>query len=206
VLGIGTDIYALIDFLIKTTNAKILNQQTVWTKDNEEAMFFKGKRVAFSGGTTITQNATQQSISYDMVGMELKARPSITPESHVDMVVGVEISSLLTDIINDQPVRSTMNTETNMIVQNGQTLMLGGILSQSDINVEHKLPLLGDLPLIGGLFRHTSVNRVNSEMLVFITPRVVDDPTDELPSATEKLEKLQGARKQLDEATESIKK
>ena len=206
VLGLGTDIYALIDFLVKTTNAKILNQQTVWTKDNEEAMFFKGKRVAFSGATTVTQNTTQQSISYDMVGMELKARPSITPEKNVDMVVGLEISSLLTDIVNDQPVRSSMNTETNMIVENGQTLMLGGILSQTDTTVEHKLPLLGDLPLVGGLFRHTSINRSNSEMLVFITPRVVDNPSDVVPSATDALEKLKESREQLDESVEAMKK
>ena len=205
VLGLGTDIYALIDFLVKTTNAKILNQQTVWTKDNEEAMFFKGKRVAFSGATTITQNTTQQSISYDMVGMELKARPSITPEKNVDMVVGLEISSLLTDIVNDQPVRSSMNTETNMIVENGQTLMLGGILSQTDTTVEHKLPLLGDLPLVGGLFRHTSINRSNSEMLVFITPRVVDNPSDVVPSATDALEKLKESREQLDASVEAMK-
>ncbi|MBL7185575.1 MAG: hypothetical protein ISS70_04565 [Phycisphaerae bacterium] len=206
VLGLGTDIYALIDFLVKTTNAKILNQQTVWTKDNEEAMFFKGKRVAFSGATTITQNTTQQSISYDMVGMELKARPSITPEKNVDMVVGLEISSLLTDIVNDQPVRSSMNTETNMIVENGQTLMLGGILSQTDTTVEHKLPLLGDLPLVGGLFRHTSINRSNSEMLVFITPRVVDNPSEEVPSATEALDKLKESREQLDASVEAMMK
>lgn len=197
IIGVGTDIYALIDFLIKTTDAKILNQQTVWTKDNEEASFFKGKRVAFSGGTTITTNATQQDISYDMVGMELKARPSITPESHVDMIVSVEISSLLTEIVNGQPVRSSMNTETNMIVQNAQTLLLGGILFQNDSRIERKLPLLGDLPLIGGLFRHTSVTRSNSEMLVFITPRVVEDPSDEVPSATESLKKLNNVRKQL---------
>jgi general secretion pathway protein D len=199
VLGLGTDIYALVDFLIKTTDAKVLNQQTVWTKDNEEAMFFKGKKVAFSGGVVTTNNSTQQSIQYDMVGMELKARPSITPESKVDMEVGLEISSLLTERENDQPVRSNMTTETNMIVQTGQTLMLGGILSQADSTVLHKLPLLGDLPLVGGLFRHTSVSQINSEMLVFITPRVVDDPnTGEVASTTDSLDKLKETREQLD--------
>ena len=199
VLGLGTDIYALIDFLAKTTNAKIMNQQTVWTKDNEEAMFFKGQKVAFSGATTVTQNSTQQSIQYDMVGMELKVRPSITPQSMVDMEVGLEISSLLTDIVNEQPVRSQMTTETNMIVQTAQTLMLGGILSQIDSTVEHKVPLLGDLPLVGGLFRHNTITKANSELIVFITPRVVDDPnTADFGSSTEALELLEETRKQLD--------
>lgn len=206
VLGLGTDIYALVDFLVKSTNAKVLNQQTVWTKDNEEAMFFKGKTVAFSGGVVTTVNSTQQSIQYDMVGMELKARPSITPESRVDMEVGLEISSLLNERENDQPVRSNMNTETNMIVATGQTLMLGGILSQTDTTIEHKLPLLGDLPLIGGLFRHTSVNRANSEMIVFITPRVVDDPNaTDIDSANKALETLKETREQLDAIKPDLK-
>jgi general secretion pathway protein D len=205
VLGVGTDIYALIDFLIKTTDAKILNQQTVWTKDNEEAHFFKGSEVAFSGGTTIGTNiGVTQDISYEMVGMELKARPSITPENNVDMTVGVEISQLLTDIVNDQPVRSQMNTETNMIVQTGQTLLLGGILFQKDSTVEHKLPLLGDLPLIGGLFRHNTVIQSNSEMLVFMTPRVVEEPTEELAEATEPVEKLENIREELDSTVPSL--
>jgi general secretion pathway protein D len=205
VLGVGTDIYALIDFLIKTTDAKILNQQTVWTKDNEEAHFFKGSEVAFSGGTTVGNNiGVTQDISYEMVGMELKARPSITPENNVDMVVGVEISALLTDIVNGQPVRSQMNTETNMIVQTNQTLLLGGILFQKDSTVEHKLPLLGDLPLIGGLFRHNSVVQSNSEMLVFMTPRVIDEPTQEIPEATEPVEKLENIREQLNSTVPSL--
>jgi type II secretory pathway component GspD/PulD (secretin) len=132
VLSVGTDIYALIDFLIKTTDAKILNQQTVWTKDNEEASFFKGSEVAFKSSESITSQTATQSVDFKKVGMELKARPSITPEDNVDMVVNVQISDLLTEMVNDQPVRASMNTRTNMIVQDGQTLLLGGILFQKD--------------------------------------------------------------------------
>ncbi|MHC4569528.1 MAG: secretin N-terminal domain-containing protein, partial [Planctomycetota bacterium] len=131
ILQVGTDIYALIDFLIKTTDARILNQQTIWTKDNEEARFFKGQVVAFSAGSTLTgTGASQANIEYRPIGMEVAARPSITPEDSVDLVVGVELSALLADIVNLQPVQDKMKTTTNMIVQDGQTLMLGGILFQ----------------------------------------------------------------------------
>jgi len=199
IISAGTDVYALIDFLIKTTNAKILNQQTIWTKDNEEARFFKGQVVAFSGGSTITgSGASQQSIEYRPIGMEVAARPSITPEDSVDMVVGVELSSLLADIVNAQPVQDKMKTTTNMIVQNGQTLMLGGILFQKDSRTEVKLPLLGDLPLIGGLFRHNTVDRSNRELLVFITPHVVAEGATEVPENAAQVEKLNNIRRQLD--------
>ena len=91
-----------------------------------------------------------------------------------------------------------MKTTTNMIVQDGQTLMLGGILYQKDSTVEVKLPLLGDLPLIGGLFRHTRVDRSNRELLVFITPHVVAEGAVDIPENVAPVEKLQEIRGQLD--------
>ena len=204
VLGVGTDIYALIDFLIKTTNAKVLNQQTLWTKDNEQANFFKGSEVAFRGSESITQQTTSQNIEFNRVGMELRARPSITPEDNVDMIVNVEISQLTSDLVNDQPVRTVMETTTNMIVRDGQTLLLGGILFQKDSRIEHKLPLLGDVPLVGGLFRHNEVILANSEMFVFMTPRVIDEPAAALTEATSSREKLDEIREGLNTSLEDL--
>jgi general secretion pathway protein D len=208
-IGVGTDIYGLIDFLVKTTNAKILNQQSLWTKDNEEAKFFKGSEVAFLGSESITQQTTSQNIDFEKVGMELRARPSITPENKVDMVVNVEISSLTADLVNSQPVRSNMETRTNMIIQDNQTLLLGGILFQKDSAVISKLPLLGDMPLIGGLFRHNKLQQTNSELLVFITPHVIDEKAENIPEATkEKIEqpkeKLEDVKQQLQETMEEL--
>ena len=98
-----------------------------------------------------------------------------------------------------------MNTTTNMIVQNNQTLLLGGILFQKDSKVEAKLPLFGDLPLVGGLFRHNSVIQTNSELLVFMTPHVVDESAEELPEAVaEKKEILENIRGQLEAVLEVI--
>jgi len=204
VLGVGTDIYALIDFLIKTTNAKILNQQTLWTKDNEQANFFKGSEVAFRGSESITQQTTSQNIDFNRVGMELRTRPSITPEDNVDMIVNIEISQLTSDLVNDQPVRTVMETTTNMIVRDGQTLLLGGILFQKESITLHKLPLLGDIPLLGGLFRHTEANLSNNEMFVFITPHVIDEPNAVLPDAIDVQEKLDDIREGLNTSLESI--
>ena len=199
----------MIDFLTKTTNAKILNQQTLWTKDNEEAKFFKGSVVAFQSSESITQNTTTQNVQFDKVGMELRARPSITPENKVDMVVNVEISSLTAELENNQRVRSSMDTRTNMIVQDNQTLLLGGILFQKDSTVESKVPFFGDLPLIGGLFRHNSIEQTNSELLVFITPRVIDESAENIPEATkekieQQIEKLEDVKEQLKETVEEL--
>ena len=211
VIGVGADIYGLIDFLVKTTDAKILNQQTLWTKDNEEAKFFKGSEVAFLGSTTLIggQGGSQQAVNFEKVGMELRARPSITPENKVDMDVNVEISSLTEDLVNSQPVRSTMETRTNMIVQDNQTLLLGGILFQKDSTVIAKVPFFGDLPLIGGLFRHNKLQQTNSELLVFMTPHVIDETAENISEATqEKIdqqkEKLEEVKAQLQESMDEL--
>ena len=137
--------------------------------------------------------------------MELRARPSITPENNVDMIVNVLLSQLTSDLVNDQPVRAVMETTTNMIVQDGQTLLLGGILFQNDTRVERKLPLLGDAPLIGGLFRHSEVNLSNSEMFVFMTPRVFEEPNATIAEAQSSQEKLDGIRRGLNNSMKRLK-
>lgn len=215
-VGLTTNITALIDFLVKKVNAQILNQQTLWTEDNEEASFFKGQKVAFqtNASTSETGGRVTQSFEYQKVGMTLAVRPSITPEKSVDMIVTVLLSDLTGDQINSQPVRRVMETTTNMIIEDGQTLMLGGILFQTDSKIERKVPLLGDIPLVGGLFRHNDVTKANNELIIFITPYVVGEGV-ELPQATveqleepkQKLEQIQGELKDMsNQLDESLKK
>ena len=201
ILGVGTDVTALVDFLIKKVNAKILNQQTLWTKDNEEANFFKGEKIAFLTQMGVTQQTTTQSIEFQRVGMTLAARPSITPEKNVDMVVNVILSQLTGDIVNTQPARTEMETKTNMIVQDAQTIMLGGILFQKDSLIQRKLPLLGDIPLAGALFRHNETIQANNELIVFITPFVIDEPGEMLP---ETMAEIEGPRKKLDQVQQEL--
>jgi len=79
-----------------------------------------------------------------------------------------------------------MNTTTTAIVRDGQTIVLGGILFQKDSLVERKLPLVGDLPLVGPLFRHYETLESNTELIIFITPEVIDE--ESMPAETEKAE------------------
>ncbi len=200
-LGAGADVYALLDFLVKNVNAKILNQQTLWTKDNEEASFFKGDIVAFQSEMGVTQQTTTQTYDYPEVGMTLAVRPSITPDKNVDMRVLVDLSQITSDLVNTQPVRSMMHTETNMIVQDAQTLMLGGILFQTDSVIKRKVPLFGDIPFVGGLFRHNETMLANNELIVFITPYVIDEPGEMLP---ETLKEIEGPRQKLEEVQDEL--
>jgi len=205
------NINTLVDLLVKNVNAKILNQPTLWTKDNEEAVFIKGKRVAFitnaqSDSSNIT--ALNQSYNYDDVGLTLRVRPNITPEKAVDMTVNLIISQVDAERINDEIAVSNLDTTTHLIINNGQTVMLGGILFQNDSTVKRKVPLLGDIPVIGNLFRHTEKQLANDELLVFVTPYVIDaNSLDTIPVDTdtdtqlrEPFRRMKEIRGQLDKA------
>ena len=169
--------------MVKNISAKILNQPTLWTKDNEEAVFIKGKQVAIITGDQDSSNGITRSYDYNDVGLTLRLRPNITPEKSVDMTVNLIISQVETEMINDQVAIGNLDTTTHLIVNNGQTIMLGGILFQSDSDIKRKVPLLGDIPVIGGLFRHTEKQASNDELLCFITPYVIDSESlDAIPA------------------------
>ena len=120
------------------------------------------------------------------------------------MIVNVIISQLAADLINSNPVRTEMETTSNMIVETGQTIMLGGILYQKDTKIVQKAPFLGDLPIVGPLLFSTSdVAAANSEMIIFITPYVVDD-REEGPLEPETAEIIDNSRQRLDEVTQQL--
>jgi general secretion pathway protein D len=196
-----SDVYGLLDFLQKKVNAKILNQQSLWTEDNEEASFFKGQRVAFYTAATTGTGTSTQDTEFQRVGMTLAVRPSITPNKDVDMIINILISQLTTDEKNGQPVRTEMETRTNMIIGDGQTLMLGGILFQQDGRTKRGVPILSDIPVAGALFSHYEKTVANNELLVFITPYVIDD-SGENPPATQ--EQIDVPRKKLENIIEDL--
>jgi len=208
-LNASTSVNALVDLLVKETNGRVLNQPTLWTKDNEEAEFFKGKQVAFittSSSSVVSSDAraTDKTYDYEQVGVTLRVRPNITPEKNVDMTINLIISQVEQDLINTQIATSELNTTTHLIVKDGQTIMLGGILYRNENEIERKVPLLGDLPIVGGLFRHYDAIDANNELLVFLTPYVVDAESSQ--ATVEELEKtrdkLENALKELEVDTE----
>ena len=209
--NVAGSVYVLIDFLVKHMNAKVLNEQTLWTKDNEEAMFFKGEKIAFVTDTSVsgTTGLATTSFEFERVGMTLQVRPSITPENNVDMIVRVQISDLTADMVNAQPVRTEMDTTTNMIVEDGSTLLLGGILIQKDSQIRRKVAGLGDLPGVGELFRHNAIRESNEELMVFITPFVVDDPNGTQAATKAQIDearqKHEDFRRSLDDTVEQLR-
>ncbi len=208
----GITASTLIDFLVNQVNGRVLNQQTLWTKDNTEAQFFKGKTVPIITGQSSTTNTSGNLVvtntyTRTAIGMEVRVRPMITPENNVQMIVNVSYSQLAGTDVSGQTITSNMATTTNMVVQNGNALILGGILFQTDTSEVSKIPGLGDIPVIGPiLFGHTKTGKSTNELLVFLTPYVIDAAPTELDKLNlETLQQIEDPRERIEAIKKSLR-
>ncbi len=149
---------------------KIIASPRVLTADQVEAVIEQGTEIPYQQATS--SGAT--SVSFRKANLALKVKPQITPEGNVIMTL---------DVNKDQPGATTsagvqINTKhvkTEVLVENGGTVVIGGIYEQNDRTDVTKVPFLGDLPLVGWLFKNKSQTNGKTELLVFITPRVVNE-------------------------------
>ena len=181
VLNVGLDVNTLLQLLVRNLSLKILNEPRLSTADNQEAHYFDGQDVPVITGDQSSRDNSDtfnRQFEYRSIGTRLQVRPHITQEGDVDMLVNLELSR----IVNGSSVFGNFifdrrETTTHVTVKNGQTIMVSGIVSQDDLDEVRKLPLLGDLPLIGGLFRSTDRITRNREVIAFITPYVAGAET-----------------------------
>jgi len=176
-LSSSMDVSVLIDFLVKNVDANILNEPTLWAKDNEEATFFRGRTIPFIASSQSSPEATSTTQTFDEknVGVTLRVRPNITPEKAIDMELNLIISRQEPELILGNTATSETNTTTHLIVEDGTTVLLSGILFQQDVSIERKLPFFGDIPLLGELFKHKELLKENSEVMIFLTPYVIEN-------------------------------
>jgi len=149
---------------------KIIASPRVLTANQAEALIEQGTEIPYQQATS--SGAT--SVSFRKANLALKVKPQITPDGNVIMTL---------DVNKDQPGATTpagvqINTKhvkTEVLVENGGTVVIGGIYEQNDRTDITKIPLLGDLPVLGFFFRGTSTTSNKTELLVFITPRIVNE-------------------------------
>ncbi|MEX2219381.1 MAG: secretin N-terminal domain-containing protein [Phycisphaerales bacterium] len=177
VLNANVNLNVILQALAQKTDVNILSEPKVFTSDNQEAEFFSGQDIPFiTESQPNTQGNLVQSFDYKAVGIQLRVRPRITFKHDVDLRVNVELSSIVPgQTLFGGAIVDRRETTTQLIVQNGQTVVISGILRAEDTDVIRKIPFLGSLPLIGPLFRSTDKTKTNTELLVFITPLVVDN-------------------------------
>ncbi|MCK5791039.1 MULTISPECIES: type IV pilus secretin PilQ [unclassified Ketobacter] len=150
--------------------ADIVSTPKVLTADQQTAKIQSGTEVPYQEASSSGATST----SFKEAVLSLEVTPQITPDGRIIMDLKVNQDSV-GEIFNGVPSIDTNEIETSVVVDNGQTVVLGGVFRSEDVEAVVKTPFLGDLPVLGRLFRRTTSTSEKAELLVFITPRIVND-------------------------------
>lgn len=181
-LGIfkNMDLHVLLRALKSDNNTNVLATPNIVTLDNEPALIKIGRRVSFAIGQ-IDNNPTGGNpfTSYDRedVGLTLSIKPQITPNGSIRLYVEQTLSSIIagTERAGGNPDTSQRYIQTTVMADDGQILVLGGLLQNEWSLVDDKVPLLGDIPYLGALFKNTYRQRSKSNLMLFLRPVIIYD-------------------------------
>ena len=164
----GWSLDATIQAIVSSGKGKLIAHPEITTVDNKEARIQMGQRIPIKQ----FDEAGNVVIIFEEVGTILRVTPHITSENRILMHLRPERSSYTPDPAG--VVISTSNAETNVVVENGQTAVIGGLTTQDETTVESGVPLLKDIPLLGNLFKYKSKSVESRDLIIFVTPTIVD--------------------------------
>ena len=182
---LGNDFQATLRAVAAAGKTDILSRPSILARNNQPASVVVGQYVPLV--TSVSYNtisgAPINSVTYTPVGIILTVTPYITSEGLVQMIIAPQTSSIdpnssvtIAQGVN-APVINTVTANTVAITPSGQTVVIGGLMQRSKASSETKIPLLGDIPWIGNLFKRTTTSSDKEELLIFLTPYVIKAPT-----------------------------
>ena len=178
----GKGIGLLIQALKTDGSTKILSTPSVVTLDNEEAALSVGEEVPFqSGSFTSSNNGSSNpftTINREEVGVKLKVKPQISKGNSVRLEIEQESSKVKAGGEPGLQTTSKSTMKTNVLIQDGELLILGGLIEDQTGGTSSKVPLLGDIPILGHLFRSTSKDDSQSVLMMFIRPTIIRTAED----------------------------
>ncbi len=173
----------------------VLSRPYILASDNQLASILVGQQVPFITYTQLTDTGqTNNTIQYQDIGIILNVTPHINPDGKVIMDVAPEISALVPDTtvqISDTvsaPVFSKRSAQSRVAIENGRTIVIGGLMEDKKNSIVTKVPLLGDIPWVGNLFRRTVATKSKTELLIFLTPHVAMESTALKPMSQDELD------------------
>ncbi|HEY4303841.1 MAG TPA: secretin N-terminal domain-containing protein [Gemmatimonadaceae bacterium] len=182
VMGVGGwDVDATIRAAVRRGDVKIISRPTVLAANDQEAEVNVGSQRPFvQVSRTLPTDAgvRDQVVQYRDVGTRLNVRPTISVDGTVALAVTQEVSSATNETAFDAPIISTRSVKTDLLVQDGQTIVLGGLTDRQHEVDASGLPLLSRIPFIGGLFGSQSRATAETELFLFLTPRVIRSDED----------------------------
>jgi type IV pilus assembly protein PilQ len=152
------------------SKGKVISSPRVVTADKAEATIEAGTELPYLQASS----SGAANVAFKKAVLSLKVKPQITPEGNVIMDIKVNKDSV-GQLFSGIPSIDTNNVTTQVLVENGGTVVIGGVYTQTQSNGESKVPLLGDIPVLGYLFRSSAKLDNKSELLVFITPKIMSE-------------------------------
>ena len=183
---LGQDYQVTIRAIAQAGKAKVLSRPSILARNNQPATITVGQSIPILTGVSYggLNGLPINSYTYRDVGVILKVTPFITADGLVEMIVSPQISSVdstLSFTVSQGvtvPAIDVRSADTVAVTADGQTVVIGGLMSSANAVADTKIPVLGDIPLIGTLFRRRQKSDTRTELLIFLTPHIVYNPTE----------------------------
>ncbi len=172
------NIKGLIDFIETNKDVRVLANPKVLVMNNQTATIDSVEEIPYRELTETSAGGSIGTVSFKEAGIKLQVTPQISDDGYIIMHVKPEQSAQISTFTienSETPVIETQRTDTTLRVKDGQTIIIGGLRKSEPSVVENKVPILGDIPLIGVLFRKIDTDVIESELGVFITPHIYTD-------------------------------
>jgi general secretion pathway protein D len=209
VTGAVLSLNALVRALETDGNANILSTPTLLTLDNEEARIVIGQNVPFiTGQYALTGAATTptpfQTIERRDVGLTLRIRPQISAGGSVRLQIYQEVSSVQDSANAAGVITNKRAVESSVLVDDGRIVVIGGLIQDSVNDGVEKVPLLGDIPVLGGLFKYSTRSRTKTNLMVFLRPTLVRDADGADPLTNERYDYILGEQRSVKPAQSPV--
>ncbi len=167
---------AALNMLGTKGKSRLLSSPSITTVDNQPAKIIIGDKVPYEkksiSSSAAGETASESTIEFLDVGIKLDVTPTININKQITMKIRPEVSTYTPSPLG--PIVHTREAETTIMVKNGETIVIGGLMSESDLDTVQTVPFVGDIPIIGWLFKKSSKSNDKTELLIFITPRLLE--------------------------------
>ncbi len=169
--------------LVTQGKAKVLSNPRVTTVNNKTATIIAGEKIPYKSAVTQTTTGVgtgvgqtvQETWQYINAGIQLTVTPTVSPDGWVTLTVKPQVDIPQISAPGVPPTVKSRQTEVTVMVKNNEPLIIGGLISDSDIDAIKKLPVLGDLPILGYLFKYKTTTKKRTELIILITPRIIEN-------------------------------
>jgi type II secretory pathway component GspD/PulD (secretin) len=161
-----------LDMLERMNKVHIISNPRITTVDNREAKILVGQKIPL-----IVQDVAGNPVSQlQTIGIQLKVTPHLTQDKKIIMDLHPEVSDLASNsTVQGGVIINTSEADTRVMVDDGQTAVIGGLIRTNEGTIRQGVPLLKDLPIVGALFRSSNTSRQSRELIIFVTPRLLSD-------------------------------